>query len=161
MTRRRGLAIRSSSQPGGDGKHRHRVVVRASRPPCPLILGAAAATTINGLAISTSTGTLTMPAAGQRHQQPGLYRDGRNQLPSRIIDTVVTLSAARTLTNKTLAAPTIAANDNAFTLATMATRLSCFNSGYRVPSDWHDAHLAVPECPTTTLVGAVTLDARE
>lgn len=134
-------------------------VVRATSPTLVTpILGAATATTINGLAISTSTGTLTIANGKTLTSSNSLAFTGTDgtifAFPGSS-DTVVTLSAAQTLTNKTLTAPTIAANDNAFTLRDDGdtTKLLQFQlSGLTTGTT---RTLTVPDA-STTLVGTDT-----
>ena len=82
-------------------------------------LGAATATSINGLTINSSTGVLAI-ANGKTLTASNTLTftgtDGTSFAFPGLSDTVATLSATQTLTNKTLTAPIIAANDNAFTL---------------------------------------------
>ena len=134
-------------------------VVRATSPTLVTpILGAATATTINGLAISTSTGTLTIANGKTLTASNSLAftgTDGTSFAFPGSSDTVVTLSAAQTLTNKTLTAPTIAANDNAFTLRDDGdtTKLLQFQlSGLTTGTT---RTLTVPDA-STTLVGTDT-----
>lgn len=134
-------------------------VVRATSPTLVTpVLGAATATTINGLAISASTGTLTIANGKTLTASNSLAftgTDGTSFAFPGSSDTVVTLSAAQTLTNKTLTAPTIAANDNAFTLRDDGdtTKLLQFQlSGLTTGTT---RTLTVPDA-STTLVGTDT-----
>lgn len=78
-------------------------------------IGAATATTINGLTLTSSTGTLTI-ANGKTHAVNNSITlagtDSTTMTFPSSSDTVVTLGATQTLTNKTLTTPTIVENAN-------------------------------------------------
>lgn len=80
------------------------------------VLGVATATSLNGLTITSSTGTLTITNAKTFAVTNSLTLSGTDgntlTFPSGN-DTVVTLTASQTLTNKTLTTPTIASFVNA------------------------------------------------
>lgn len=134
-------------------------VVRATSPTLVTpILGAATATTLNGLTINSTTGTLAIANSKTLTASNTLTltgTDGTSFAFPGSSDTVVTLSATQTLTNKTLTAPTIAANDNAFTLRDDldTTKLLQFQlSGLTTGTT---RTLTVPDA-STTLVGTDT-----
>lgn len=134
-------------------------VVRATSPTLVTpVLGAATATTINGLTINSTTGTLAIANGKTLTASNSLAftgTDGTSFAFPGSSDTVVTLSATQTLTNKTLTAPTIAANDNAFTLRDDldTTKLLQFQlSGITTATT---RTLTVPDA-STTLVGTDT-----
>jgi hypothetical protein len=86
-------------------------IVLASSPTLIApVLGAATATSINGLTITSSTGTLTIAAGKVLTISNTLTLagdDGTTMTFPGTSDTVVTLGASQTLTNKTLTAPNL------------------------------------------------------
>jgi hypothetical protein len=92
-------------------------VVRATSPTFVTpVLGAATATSVNGLTITSSTGTFTVTNAKTLAVTNTLTFSGTDgtvfTFPGAT-DTVVTLTASQTLTNKTLTTPTIGSFANA------------------------------------------------
>ena len=116
------------------------------------VLGAATATSINGLTISSSTGTLTITNLKTLSVSNTLTFTGTDStsfaFPSSS-DTVVTLGATQTLTAKTLTTPTI--NGGTYTAIT--------SLGIRDTSAAFDVTLAATSASATLTAGrTVTID---
>ena len=98
-----GVAVTANSGTGS--------IVRATTPTLTTpILGVATATSINGLTISSSTGTLTIGNGKTFTVSNGLTltgTDGTSFAFPSTSDTIVTLGASQTLTGKTLTNPSI------------------------------------------------------